>query len=67
VVRAEHLWLDHGEDTSPTNASGTLEDLEKAAIERALSASKGNRKDAAAELGIGLRTLYEKLKRYSIK
>ena len=67
VVRAEHLWLDQGEDLSPANASGTLEDLEKAAIERALSASKGNRKDAAAALGIGLRTLYEKLKRYSIK
>jgi DNA-binding NtrC family response regulator len=68
VVRAEHLWLDQGESTPrTTDAAGTLEDLEKGAIERALAASNGNRRDAAAALGIGLRTLYEKLKRYSIK
>ena len=67
VLRVEHLWLDAGE-ASPTAAStGTLEELERAAIGRALAASNGNRRDAAAALGIGLRTLYEKLKRYSIR
>jgi len=45
---------------------GTLTDLERAAIERALSSVGGNRRAAAAKLGIGLRTLYEKLKRYGL-
>ena len=43
-----------------------LEGLEKEAIVRALAASSGNRRRAAQALGIGLRTLYEKLKRYGI-
>jgi two-component system response regulator FlrC len=42
----------------------TLAELERAAIERALADCGGNRKQAARRLGIGLRTLYEKLKRY---
>ena len=45
---------------------GTLEDLEREAIRRALAATGGHRKNAAARLGIGLRTLYEKLKAYGI-
>ena len=36
------------------------------AIERALAATGGNRRHAAARLGIGLRTLYDKLKRYGL-
>ncbi len=43
-----------------------LEGLEKEAIVRALAASSGNRRRAAQALGIGLRTLYEKLKRYGL-
>ena len=31
-----------------------------------VAAVDGNRKDAAERLGIGLRTLYEKLKRYRL-
>jgi len=46
---------------------GTLEDLEREAIKRALAATGGHRKNAAARLGIGLRTLYEKLKAYGIE
>ncbi len=42
---------------------GTLEQIEQAAIEQALLAAGGNRREAAATLGIGLRTLYEKLKK----
>jgi two-component system, NtrC family, response regulator AtoC len=69
-VASEHLWLD------PTTArqvsaaaapSGSLEDLERAAIERALAECGGNRRRAAERLGIGLRTLYDKLKRYGIR
>jgi two-component system response regulator FlrC len=43
-----------------------LEGVEKEAIVRALAASQGNRRRAAQALGIGLRTLYEKLKRYGL-
>ncbi len=41
-----------------------LDGLERDAIVRALAATQGNRRKAAAALGIGLRTLYDKLKRY---
>ncbi len=65
IVRAEHLWLE-GDAASP-RAGGTLEELERAAIEGALAAVSGNRRAAAKHLGIGLRTLYEKLKRYELE
>src|SRR5262249_37399441 len=70
LLGPEHLWLD------PTNApegepdhvlSQPLSELERAAIERALAESQGNRRQAAEKLGIGLRTLYDKLKRYGVK
>jgi two-component system response regulator AtoC len=44
----------------------TLSDLEREAIERALLDVGGNRRRAAERLGIGLRTLYDKLKRYDL-
>lgn len=44
----------------------TLEDLEKQAITEALKRCSGHRKQAAEQLGIGLRTLYDKLKQYGI-
>lgn len=44
----------------------TLEELERRAIERALEEVRGNRREAAERLGIGVRTLYEKLKRYHL-
>ena len=44
----------------------TLEDMERHAIEAALAAEDGNRKQAAERLGIGLRTLYDKIKRYGL-
>jgi len=52
----------------PVSASAplALEGVEKDAIVRALAASQGNRRRAAQALGIGLRTLYEKLKRYGL-
>ncbi len=53
----------------PAAAAGepaTMTELERDAIERALAATGGNRRQAAARLGIGLRTLYEKLKRYGL-
>jgi two-component system response regulator FlrC len=44
----------------------TMEQAEREAIERALDHYDGNRKRTAEHLGIGLRTLYEKLKRYGL-
>ena len=50
----------------PSTPPLALEGLEKDAIVRALAATQGNRRKAAQALGIGLRTLYDKLKRYGI-
>ncbi len=44
----------------------SLSDMERETIARVLAETGGNRKKAAARLGIGLRTLYEKLKRYGL-
>jgi two-component system, NtrC family, response regulator AtoC len=44
----------------------SLDELEKEDIRRALAATGGHRKQAAARLGIGLRTLYLKLKQYGL-
>jgi DNA-binding NtrC family response regulator len=54
------------------NDIGTHEDdlnmkqLERWAIEHALSVTKGNREEAAQLLGIGERTLYRKIKLYGL-
>ena len=45
---------------------GSLDDVEREAIARTLAEVAGNRRQAAKRLGIGLRTLYEKLKRYGL-
>jgi two-component system response regulator FlrC len=71
-LRAEHIWLDAPQvvagaasSSAPPSAS-TLADLERDAIARTLRAVDGNRRKAAEILGIGERTLYDKLKRYGI-
>jgi DNA-binding NtrC family response regulator len=48
-------------------AEGSLAGLERQTVLRTLAAVSGNRRLAAAKLGIGLRTLYEKLKRYDLQ
>ena len=48
-------------------AAGNLRDVEREAIRQALLATAGHRKKAADRLGIGLRTLYEKLKEYKLE
>jgi two-component system, NtrC family, response regulator AtoC len=45
----------------------TMADIERGAIRKALDETSGNRRLAAERLGIGVRTLYEKLKRYEIE
>ncbi len=69
VIDAEHVVIDPVGGQGPAGidvGTGTLEDLERLAIGRALVAVNGNRKRAAERLGIGLRTLYDKLKRYGL-
>ncbi|MFT5358041.1 MAG: two-component system response regulator AtoC [Polyangiales bacterium] len=65
VLQAADIRFD-----SPPSAQGefqgTLMEMEKRAITEALSASGGNRKAAAEKLGIGVRTLYDKLRRYDL-
>ncbi|MBI4509956.1 MAG: sigma-54-dependent Fis family transcriptional regulator [Deltaproteobacteria bacterium] len=66
-VRPEHLWLEpSGVAAVPADGGTTMADLEREAIRRTLAEHGGNRRRAAAALGIGLRTLYEKLRRYGI-
>jgi len=55
--------------TSPAPAAAgprTLRELEREAILAALAACRGNRRAAAEQLGIGLRTLYTRLREYGI-
>jgi two-component system response regulator FlrC len=45
----------------------TMAEIEEDAIRRALDEVNGNRRVAAERLGMGVRTLYDKLKRYGIE
>jgi two-component system response regulator FlrC len=69
VIDAAHLWID--EAPAPAAAHGgavrPLVELEKSAILHALETVGGNRRKAAELLGIGERTLYDKLKRYGVE
>ncbi len=62
------LFIPHGpgHSAAPASTATTLEDLERQAIQEALIRCSGHRKQAAEQLGIGLRTLYDKLKQYGI-
>lgn len=69
----EATWLGDspmGLTPSPAPADGplpTLEQAEKALIERALDKFDGNRRQVATALGIAERTLYDKLKRHGLR
>jgi len=56
AIGPEHILVFPG-STPAAPAAPTMEEAEIAAITAALSLHSGNRKDAAAHLGIGLRTL----------
>jgi len=73
VLGAEHIWLESTpapRAAEPLPASGgeikPLAELEREAITRTLESVDGNRRRAAELLGIGERTLYDKLKRFGI-
>ncbi len=65
LVRGEdlHVSLTVLADDAPGR---TMDEIERDAIRRALEEVGGNRRRAAERLGIGERTLYEKLKRYAM-
>jgi two-component system response regulator FlrC len=63
-LRAGDLGIPSG--ARPGASDGSLSGLERETIARTLAAVGGNRRQAAERLGIGLRTLYEKLKRYGL-
>jgi DNA-binding NtrC family response regulator len=55
-----------GPRTITIAAGMTMSQIERAAIQAALAATKGNRRKAAEMLGIGERTMYRKLRDYDI-
>ncbi len=75
VIDDSHIWVEGGTAAAkapsgaPT-ATGTevrpLAELEKEAILHALEVVGGNRRRAAELLGIGERTLYDRLKKYGV-
>ena len=54
-------------EVSLSIGSGTLEEMEKQAIQQALKASGGNRTRAAEQLGISRRTLHRKIAEYGFE
>ncbi len=73
VIKAEHLWIDASSVTpnrprAPVaRRKGSLKELERQTILCTLADVGGNRRLAAMKLGIGLRTLHEKLTRYELR
>ena len=49
-----------------TQNAQTVEEAERAAIQKALSECGGNQSEAAVKLGIGRTTLYRKIKKYGL-
>ncbi|MGH7576115.1 MAG: sigma-54-dependent transcriptional regulator [Longimicrobiales bacterium] len=67
VIHGRDLVLTTLAPQSDDGEARTMADIERAAIRRALADAGGNRRLAAERLGIGVRTLYEKLKRYELQ
>ncbi|MDH4155777.1 MAG: sigma-54 dependent transcriptional regulator [candidate division Zixibacteria bacterium] len=63
---AESGEMAHPEESLRVVRGMTVEQMEAKLVEQALAESGGNRKEAARKLGIGERTLYRKLKKYSL-
>ena len=67
TITADDLaLLPSGVTDATASSPTTVSEAERDAIVRALAATSGNRRLAATRLGIGLRTLYDKLKRYGL-
>jgi two-component system response regulator FlrC len=66
IISADDIRIERGPGPAAAAELKPLVDLERDAIQQALRAVSGNRRRAAELLGIGERTLYDKLKRYDI-
>lgn len=68
LIEPEHLLLDlavaSSVNVADIPADMPLEELEKAAIFAALERNSGNKTDTAQQLGISVKTLYNKLEKY---
>jgi DNA-binding NtrC family response regulator len=64
AIDSSHLSLESVADA--LSAKGALKDVERETIERILRETAGNRRKAAVELGISLRTLQYRLKEYGL-
>ena len=69
IIEPEHIILDEMEasrgDCSPVVPAGVpLDVLERAAIESTLAKNSGNKTETAEQLGISVKTLYNKLDKY---
>lgn len=74
LIEPEHLLLeephidrndDSATDTVPVGVR--LDELEKAAILRTLAKNGGNKTDTAQQLGVSVKTLYNKLEKYQLE
>jgi two-component system response regulator FlrC len=69
TIDEAHLWIDDAPAPAAPRADGAirpLAELEREAVLNALESVGGNRRKAAELLGIGERTLYDKLKKYGV-
>ena len=72
TIDTEHLWLDDNTTAKPASRSQDpdairpLAEIERDAILHTLESVSGNRRRAAELLGIGERTLYDRLKKYGV-
>jgi DNA-binding NtrC family response regulator len=65
-IEIDDLPIKHEPGTAKTGRSGLLAQIERTAILESLTRNKGDRRAAAEELGISLRTLQYRLKEYGI-
>jgi two-component system response regulator FlrC len=67
-IDASHIWIEEGgKQPAKSDDVRPLAELEKDAILHALEVVGGNRRRAAELLGIGERTLYDRLKKYGVE
>lgn len=64
---AEDLLSTPVQDTNDQSLSRSVEAVEKETVAAALARAGGNKKEAAEELNISMRTLYRKIKDFGLE
>ncbi|MCW8356186.1 helix-turn-helix domain-containing protein [Marinomonas pontica] len=69
TIHPEHIITNEINAQAPSKTAGIphgmrLDDIEKIAILKTLKSNDGNRTDTANQLGISIKTLYNKLDKY---